>query len=79
MPLSNVNQELVNRAKANIQLNADELLGALGHVPDDKLNWAPSESTRSPLQIAAHCGVPALVPPTTYQPLPDVPVVLYIE
>ena len=57
MPLSNVNQELVNRAKANIQLNADELLGALGHVPDDKLNWAPSESTRSPLQIAAHCGV----------------------
>lgn len=28
----------------------------LANTPDDKLNWSPSETARTPLQIYAHCG-----------------------
>ncbi len=33
------------------------LLTALKHVPDDKLNWSPSPTSRTPLQIAIHAAL----------------------
>jgi hypothetical protein len=31
-------------------------LTTFAHVPDDKLNWTPSPTAKTPLQIAAHTG-----------------------
>ena len=35
----------------------DYLLKTFSFVPDDKLNWSPSESARSALQQVAHCAL----------------------
>lgn len=37
------------------QLN-HRMLRNLGKFPDDRLNWSPSSTARTPLQIVAHCG-----------------------
>jgi uncharacterized damage-inducible protein DinB len=33
------------------------LLNTLEHVPDDKLNWKPSDTANSAIRIAAHAGL----------------------
>ncbi|MBN9501219.1 MAG: hypothetical protein BGO01_07615 [Armatimonadetes bacterium 55-13] len=38
------------------EMACGRLLKTLSFVPDDKLHWSPTESSRSALQIAAHCG-----------------------
>ena len=32
------------------------LLRALAATPDDRLKWSPSETSRTPLQLVAHCA-----------------------
>ncbi|BDI30098.1 hypothetical protein CCAX7_21490 [Capsulimonas corticalis] len=54
--LTGPGQELIDRAKQNVAAARDQLLTTFSFVPDDKLNWSPSPSARTPLQIAAHCG-----------------------
>ncbi len=48
--------ELTQKAKVNIEQAKGRLLRSFQHVPDDKLNWSPSATARTPLQIVAHCG-----------------------
>ena len=58
MPESNNTQavESIERAKGAVQTSRDLLLKTFAFVPDEKLNWSPSTTARTPLQIAAHCG-----------------------
>ncbi|HEX5323616.1 MAG TPA: DinB family protein, partial [Capsulimonadaceae bacterium] len=37
------------------QLN-DRLLRNLAKTPDDRLNWSPAPTARTPLQLVAHCA-----------------------
>jgi hypothetical protein len=37
----------------------DRFLRTFAHIPDEKLNWAPSETSKSALRIAAHVGLSA--------------------
>lgn len=52
---------ILNDIKANAVKEAQEacdyLLKTFSFVPDDKLNWSPSESARSALQLVAHCAL----------------------
>jgi hypothetical protein len=48
--------EAINPAiqEAN-QLN-ERLLRNLAKTPDDRLNWSPSPTARTPLHLVAHCA-----------------------
>lgn len=41
---------------AKLQLNKEKLrlIQLLAAVPDERLNWSPSETSRTPLELAAH-------------------------
>ncbi|HLO98842.1 MAG TPA: DinB family protein [Fimbriimonas sp.] len=41
----------------NLNQESQRMLKLLSFVPDDKLNWAPSSSARTALQLVAHCAV----------------------
>lgn len=43
-------------AKAAFERASGRLLTVFGATPDDKLNWSPSPTARTPLQLAVHCG-----------------------
>jgi hypothetical protein len=47
----------VDQAKLNTEMCMGRLLKTLSFVPDDKLDWSPAQGCKSPLRIAAHCGV----------------------
>ncbi|MGV3616763.1 MAG: DinB family protein [Fimbriimonas sp.] len=49
--------QLIEKTKDEVQAASAQLLKTFEFVPDDKLNWTPSESARSPLGIVAHCGL----------------------
>lgn len=49
--------DLIASSKANAVRGMNTFLHDLSHVPDDKLNWSPSPTAKSALQIAAHCAV----------------------
>lgn len=34
----------------------DQLIRALDNIPDDRINWSPAPTARTPIQIAAHSG-----------------------
>lgn len=44
-------------ARGYVESTAARLLKTLGEVPDDKLNWQPSPTSKSALRIAAHAAV----------------------
>lgn len=48
---------LVASCKASTVSSMDYFLKSLSFVPDDKLNWSPSPTAKSALQIAAHVAV----------------------
>lgn len=48
--------EMIAEAKRRVAAERDDLLRTFSFVPDEKLTWSPSETARSPLWIAAHCG-----------------------
>lgn len=49
--------ELIAQAKMHAERNAAQLLHTFSFVPDDKLNWTPSPTSKSALRIVAHCAV----------------------
>jgi hypothetical protein len=49
--------EVAAQAKCLIERHTERLLHLLSFVPDDKLTWAPSDSSRSALRLVAHCGL----------------------
>jgi hypothetical protein len=49
--------ELVAQAKMMTERNAAQFLHTFSFVPDDKLTWTPSETSKSALRIAAHIAV----------------------
>ncbi len=49
--------ELVALAKMNAARNVAYLLNTFSFVPDDKLTWSPSSTSKSALRIVAHCAV----------------------
>jgi hypothetical protein len=50
-------EEVKSKAKMMAQSSSDRLIKTLSAVPDDKLNWSPSATSNSALQIAAHAGL----------------------
>jgi uncharacterized damage-inducible protein DinB len=54
--MTTTSSQVVERAKGAF-LNAKHgLLRALETTPDDRLNWRPSETARSPLHVAGHAA-----------------------
>ena len=52
----NHQQETIERAKADFARAKQELLTALSSTPDERLDWSPSPSARTPLQQVAHAA-----------------------
>jgi len=50
-------QETIDQAKANFVRAHQSMRRALETVPDDKLNWAPSPTARTPLHQVAHAAM----------------------
>lgn len=47
---------LIAQSKKETETAKATLLKTFEFVPEDKLNWSPSSTARTPLQIVAHCG-----------------------
>lgn len=44
-------------AKHSTAENAEIFLRNFSHVPNDKLNWSPTSTSKSPIRIAAHAAL----------------------
>jgi len=49
-------RDQIENAKAVVARATEQLAKSFSHVPDDRLNWRPSETARSPIMIVAHCA-----------------------
>jgi len=49
--------EVIDQAKAEFIRSTDNLKAILAATPDDKINWSPSVTSRTPLQVAAHAAL----------------------
>lgn len=49
-------EETITQAKAEFLRSKEQLLSSLATTPDDKLNWSPATTARTPLQLAAHAA-----------------------
>ena len=49
-------QDVINQAKAEFTRAKDRVAHALATTPDDKINWSPSATARTPVQIVAHAA-----------------------
>jgi len=47
-------EDIVSQTKAEYQRTKDRLALLLANTPDDKLNWAPSTTARTAIQLVAH-------------------------
>lgn len=52
----NTHQQTMERAKADFTQAKDALSRALAATPDERLNWSPSATARTPLHQAAHAA-----------------------
>ena len=50
-------EQTINAAKGEFNRAKDRLLKNLATTPDDKLNWSPSPSSRTPLGQVAHSAM----------------------
>jgi hypothetical protein len=50
-------QEIIGQAKQSIVMGKERFLKTFSFVPDDKLTWSPTPSSKSALRIAAHIGI----------------------
>lgn len=50
-------QEVIGQAKQNIVRGKERLLKTFSFVPDDKLAWSPTPTSKSALRIVAHIGI----------------------
>lgn len=48
--------EQIKSTKESVLQAKSGLLKVFEFVPDDKLNWSPSSTARTPVWIVAHCG-----------------------
>jgi hypothetical protein len=49
-------EDVISQAKADFVRAKDQLSRAFATTPDDKINWAPSPTARTPVQIVVHCA-----------------------
>jgi hypothetical protein len=49
-------QETIDSAKGNFLYAKSQLVRALNTTPDDRINWSPAPSARTPIEIAAHAA-----------------------
>lgn len=48
--------EAIAQAKSRVESAGARLLNLLAHVPDDRLTWSPSPTSRSALVLVGHCA-----------------------
>lgn len=48
--------ETIERAKAAYVHSKAQLCSAFANIPDERLNWSPSSTARTPIQIVAHAA-----------------------
>lgn len=53
MPPSNA----IEQAKQDYLHAKNQLCSALANIPEDRLNWSPSPTARTPIEIVAHCAI----------------------
>lgn len=51
--MSNI-QEAIGQAKGMLTQSKDRITHLLNETPDDRINWSPSPTSRTPVQIVAH-------------------------
>jgi len=49
--------DTITQTKAEFTRAKDRLVRALETTPDDRINWSPSPTARTPLEVAAHAAV----------------------
>jgi len=49
-------QETIEYAKGEFLQAKERLLAGLATTPDDRINWAPSPTARTPVQLVAHAA-----------------------
>ncbi len=49
--------QLIEETKADFIRNKDGILKNLATTPDDRINWSPSPTARTPLQVVAHSAL----------------------
>ncbi len=49
--------EIIQGPKQEFERSRDRMMGLLMETPDDKLNWSPSPTARTPLAIVAHAAM----------------------
>ncbi len=49
--------EVIQGAKLEFERSRNRMLALLAEMPDDKLNWSPSPTARTPLAVVAHAGM----------------------
>ena len=49
-------EDTISQAKAEFIRAKDDLARALATTPDDRINWSPSPTSRTPVQIVAHAA-----------------------
>ncbi|MFN8138895.1 MAG: DinB family protein [Fimbriimonadales bacterium] len=57
MQTMSITETIISEAKAHTERNCAQFLHTFSFVPDDKLSWSPSATSKSALQIAAHLAV----------------------
>lgn len=50
-------EDAVSQAKTEFVRAKDRLIKLLAETPDDKINWSPSPSSRTPIQLVAHSAI----------------------
>ncbi len=49
--------EVIQGAKQEFERSRDRMMGLLKDTPDDKLNWSPSPTSRTPLALVTHSAM----------------------
>ena len=49
-------QNTLDQTKAEFLRAKERLTHALATTPDDRINWSPSPTARTPIQLVAHCA-----------------------
>ena len=49
-------ENLIESVIADLTQAKDQLIRVLDNTPDDRINWSPAPTARTPIQIVAHCG-----------------------
>src|SRR5258706_2858285 len=49
-------EDVISQAKADFVRAKDQLSRAFANTPDDRVNWAPTPTARTPVQIVVHCA-----------------------